>query len=286
MATRPAYFDKYETFKFERFDDGVLVVTYHTDGGPVVYCEKHHAEWAPAFTDIGMDRGNRVVIFTGTGDSFIDRHGHWNRPMKLPRHYEIAVFDQKIMFQRLLEIEVPVICAVNGPALIHSELVVVGDITLCSEKAVFADDGHFPSGEAPGDGVVPVWQELLGINRGTYFLLTGQRIDAQTAFELGIANEVLPHDELMPRALELAHKMATYTDLTLRATRLCTVDRWKRVTHETVGIGYGMNIEVMGHLDRGWMAWDGSAAGNEDAKQLQILRPKDEYLKLSSAPKV
>jgi len=279
MTERPAYFDRYETFKFERYDDGVLVVRYHSDGGPVLYCDKHHAEWASAFTDIGMDRNNRVVIFTGTGDTFIDKHGHWAAPLKLPRDYDVPIYNQKTMMQRLLDIEVPVICAVNGPALIHSELVVVGDITLCSEKAVFADDGHFPSGETPGDGVVPIWQELLGPNRGTYFLLTGQRIDALTALELGIANEVLPHDALMPRALELAHQMATYTDLTLRYTRLCTVDRWKQVISDKVGFGYGMAIEVLAHIDRGWMVWDGSSKDNADAKQLQTLKPKDFFLR-------
>ncbi|MGD9541036.1 MAG: enoyl-CoA hydratase/isomerase family protein [Methylocystis sp.] len=142
----------------------------------------------------------------------------------------------------------------------------------------FADDGHFPSGETPGDGVVPIWQELLGPNRGTYFLLTGQRIDAETALELGIANEVLPHDQLMPRALEIAHRMATYTDLTLRYTRLCTVDRWKKVISDKVGFGYGMAIEVLAHIDRGWMVWNGTNKGNEDAAQLQTLKPLHEYM--------
>lgn len=278
MKKRPDYFDKYKTFNFERQDNGVLIVHYHSDGGPVLYCDLHHSEWAPAFTDIGMDRDNRVVIFTGTGDTFIDKHGHWERPMELPRHYEIAIYDQAVMMQRLLEIPVPVICAVNGPALIHAELVVVGDITICSEKAVFADEGHFPSGETPGDGVIPVFQELLGINRGTYFILTGQKIDAQTALELGIANEVVPHEELLPRALEIANQMATYTDLTLRTTRQCTVDRWKRVLSESIGISNGMAIEVLAHIDRGWMVWDGSAEGNEDAARLRTVKPKDEWL--------
>lgn len=278
MQNRPNYFDKYKTFHFERQDNGVLVVRYHSDGGPVLYSDLHHSEWALAFTDIGMDRDNRVVVFTGTGETFIDKHGHWERPMELPRHYEIAIYDQALMMQRLLEIPVPVICAVNGPALIHAELVVVGDITICSEKAVFADEGHFPSGETPGDGVIPVFQELLGINRGTYFILTGQKIDAQTAFDLGIANEVVPHEELMTRSLEIANQMATYTDLTLRTTRQCTVDRWKRVLSESIGISNGMAIEVLAHIDRGWMVWDGSAAGNEDAAQLRTVKPRDEWL--------
>jgi enoyl-CoA hydratase/carnithine racemase len=281
MTTRPDYFDKYKTFAFERQDNGVLIVRYHTDNGPVLYCDLHHSEWTPAFTDIGADRDNRVVIFTGTGETFIDKHGHWERPMELPRHYEIAIYDQKMMMQRLLEIPVPVICAVNGPALIHAELAVVGDITICSEKAVFADEGHFPSGETPGDGVLPVFQELLGVNRGTYFILTGQKIDAETALELGIANEVVPHDQLMTRALEIANQMATYTDLTLRTTRTCTSDRWKRVLNETVAIGNGMAFEVLAHIDRGWMVWDGSAEGNADAAQLRTVKPNEEFLRVA-----
>ncbi len=280
MSKRPDYFDKYKTFKFDRQDNGVLTVRYHTDDGPVLYCDLHHSEWAPAFTDIGMDRDNRVVIFTGTGETFIDKHGHWERPMELPRHYEVAIYDQAVMMQRLLEIPVPVICAVNGPALIHAELAVVGDITICSDKAVFADEGHFPSGETPGDGVIPVFQELLGINRGTYFILTGQKIDAETALQLGIANEVVPHAQLMERALEIANQMATYTDLTLRTTRQCTADRWKRVLHEKIAISNGMAIEVLAHIDRGWMVWDGSAETNADAKKLRTVKPKDEYLRL------
>lgn len=285
MTERPHYFDKYKTFKFERQENGVLIVRYHSNDGPVLYGDVHHGEWAPAFTDIGMDRGNRVVIFTGTGDIFIEEHGHWGRPMELPRHYEIAVYDQAIMMQRLLEIPVPVICAVNGPALIHAELMVVGDVTLCSEKAVFADEGHFTAGETPGDGVIPIFQELLGINRGNYFILTGQKIDAETALDLGIANEVLPHDKLMDRALEIANQMATYTDLTLRTTRQCTSDRWKRVLSETVGVRNGMAGLVLGHIDRGWMVWDGSNEGNADAAQLRTFKPKDEFLQSRTARK-
>lgn len=274
MSDRPSYFEKYETLAFERSDDGVLVVRWHSNGGPVLYGAQHHSEWAPAFTDIGGDRGNRVVVFTGTGDVFIDRHGEWGAPIKTPSNFDVPAWGEKMMFRRLFEIEAPVICACNGPALIHGELMVLGDINLASTKAVYADEGHFTAGEVPGDGVHILWQELLGTNRGKYFLLTGQHVDAYEALRLGVVNEVLEPDQLMPRALELAHQLATYDDLTLRYTRQCFVDRWKQLFNDQVGVGYGMALQALSHMDRGWMVWDKSNEGQEGYKKLQRLHAK------------
>jgi enoyl-CoA hydratase/carnithine racemase len=274
MSERPAYFDKYKTLKFERSDDGVLVVTWHSDGGPVLYGSQHHSEWAPAFTDIGMDRANRVVVFTGTGDVFIDKHGHWDAPLRTPLEFDVPSWGEKTMFSRMFEIEAPIICACNGPATIHGELMVLGDINLASTTACYADEGHFTAGEVPGDGVHIIWQELLGANRGKYFLMTGQRIDAWEAQRLGVVGEVLEPQDLMPRAMELAHQLATYSDLTLRYTRTCFVDRWKKLFTDSAGVGYGMALQALSHLDRGWMVWNHSNEDNPDFKQLQTISAK------------
>jgi enoyl-CoA hydratase/carnithine racemase len=77
-----------------------------------------------------------------------------------------------------LDIEAPMIAAVNGPALIHAELALLCDIVLASETAIFQDLPHFPSGLVPGDGVHVVFPLLLGANRGRYSLLMGQKIPA------------------------------------------------------------------------------------------------------------
>lgn len=201
MANRPAYFDKYETIKFERSENGVLVMRLHSNDGPVLYGNIHHEEWAPAFTDVGMDRDNRVVVFTATGDVFMNEHSSWDRPLKTPSDYDRPMWGEKMMFRRMFEIECPMICAVNGPATIHAELGVMGDIMLAADHSHFADEGHFSVGEVPGDGAHVVWQELLGTNRGKYFLMTGQRIDAHEALRLGVVNEVMPLSDLMPRAM-------------------------------------------------------------------------------------
>ena len=87
----------------------------------------------------------------------------------------------------LLNIEVPMISAVNGPAMRHSEMPLLCDIVLAAEEASFQDFRYFVGGLMPGDGVHIVYPLLLGLNRGRYFLLTGQTISAAEAKTLGLA---------------------------------------------------------------------------------------------------
>jgi len=61
---------------------------------------------------------------------------------------------------------------------------------LAADTALFQDAPHFMSGIVPGDGAHVVWPHLLGPNRGRYFLITGQELNARTAFEYGVVNEV------------------------------------------------------------------------------------------------
>src|ERR1700752_1174112 len=106
----------------------------------------------------------------------------------------------------LLDIEVPVIAAVNGPALIHAEIAVLSDIVIASDNAEFQDAPHFPNGLVPGDGVHIVWPLVLGVNRGRYFLLTGQKLSAREAQTLGVVSEVVPRERLLNRAREIAEE--------------------------------------------------------------------------------
>jgi len=108
----------------------------------------------------------------------------------------------------LLDIEVPVISAINGPARIHPEIPVLSDVVIASETALFQDAPHFMSGIVPGDGAHVVWPHVLGPNRGRYFLLMGQELDERTAMAYGAVNEVLPKDKLLARAREIARYIA------------------------------------------------------------------------------
>lgn len=274
MGRRPDYFDRYQTITLDRDGDGILTVRLHTDGGPVRYNRDNLREWAHAFGDIGADRDNRVIVITGTGDEFIAQHGHFGAPLQTPADLDVPRWDQVRQVSRLLEIEAPVISAVNGPALLHAEVALLADINLAAETAEFADIGHCPVGQPPADGVHIMWLELLGINRGRYFLLTGQRIPAREALALGVVNEVLPAEELMPRAYEIAGQLATYSDLSLRFMRVCLTNRWKQLFNEGGGgIHYGMTLIQLSNLDRGWITYDNSHDGHPGFAAFRPLQP-------------
>ncbi len=148
----------------------------------------------------------------------------------------------------LLNIEVPMISAVNGPALRHSELPLLCDIVLAAEEAEFQDSGHFSGGLIPGDGVHIVYPMLLGLNRARYFLLTGQIISAKEAKDYGLVAEVLPREKLLPRAWEIAERLVEYPTLHLRYSRILLTEHLRRRMQEL--LGYGLALEGLGVMER------------------------------------
>ena len=152
------------------------------------------------------------------------------------------------MLQNLLNIDAPMISAVNGPATRHSELPLLCDIVLASETACFHDSGHFENGQVPGDGVNIVYPLLLGLNRARYFMLMGQSLSAQEALRLGLVNEVLPPDELLARAWEIAEKLVKHPPLQLKYTRMVLTEELRRRLQEHVG--YSLILEAMADQER------------------------------------
>jgi enoyl-CoA hydratase/carnithine racemase len=235
------YADRYRGIRFAR-TDGVLEVTLHTRGGEALWGVTEHSlhnELGHAFAAMARDPETRVVLLTGTGGSFIAGMDP-EAPAPEPSLLEMwdRIHDEAVaLLENLLAIPVPVIAAVNGPALIHAEIAVLSDIVLAADHAEFADHAHGPTGVVPGDGVQTVWPMLLGPNRGRYFLLTGQRLSAQEAHRLGVVGEVLPAAGLMPRARELARGLAALPPRMLRRTRMVLVRELRRRLRDELELG-------------------------------------------------
>jgi enoyl-CoA hydratase/carnithine racemase len=242
------YSNQYRNIAFER-RDGVLEMRLHTDGGSLKWgaiAGSVHEQLGDAFYQIGRDTENQVVILTGTGDSFCDGFNMQELPTdsKDPDGWYRIVREGKDMLMNLLDIDVPVIGAVNGPALVHAELVALSDIVLASDTASFGDVAHYPYNTVPGDGVHVVWPMLLGPNRGRYFLMTGEIIPAAEAKTLGIVGEVLPNDKLMLRAWELARVLVQKPMRVRRNTRMALTQRLKKMLLDE--LGYGLLLEGHG----------------------------------------
>ena len=96
----------------------------------------------------------------------------------------------------------------NGPAIVHSEYLLLSDIHVASERATYGDYPHPAFGLTGGDGVHVVWEEVAGTARAKWLLWTGEYIDAQTALQWGVVNEVVPHDRAVDRGIEIAKLLA------------------------------------------------------------------------------
>lgn len=217
------YRDRYRFARMTRSEEGILEVVLHYDGGPFKWGADDDDKFniTDAFRDIADDPANRVVILTGTGDSFCDGSvpTHSGRAHNPETWEHLSFRYQRLLHQNLLDIEAPIIAAVNGPARIHSELVLMCDVVLATPETVFQDRPHLPAAVIPGDGVHLIWSMLIGRVRANYFVLTGAEISAAEAVRLGCVNEIVHQHRLLDRALEIAKLIAKAPPLTVRYTR-------------------------------------------------------------------
>ena len=247
------YADRYECIAFSRAG-GVLEMRMHTRGGPAKWgtsVKSLHAELGDAFARIALDRENKVVLFTGTGDLFITEFDDQDWAPETDVTHMWARIHQEGMelLNNLLAVPVPMIAAVNGPATIHAELAMLCDIVIAADHAEFADLAHVPGGTVPGDGVHVVWPMLLGPNRGRFFLLTGERIGADEAKRLGMVGDVVPVGELMAKAREHAAKLAALPAPMLRHTRAILIRELRRRMIDELSAG--LAHEGLGMLSGG-----------------------------------
>jgi enoyl-CoA hydratase/carnithine racemase len=231
------YASKYQHVRLER-QDGILVVTVHDgQGGSLVWTSQAHDELAYCFNDIACDRENQVVVLTGAGDSFCGAIDFSSFSLGTAADWSHIIFEGQRLINNLMLIEVPVISAINGPAIVHPEIPLLSDITIAADHTVFQDSPHFPSGIVPGDGAHVVWTHILGPQRGRYFLLTDQKLEAKQALDWGVVNEVVARDEVLPRALSLAQAIAAKPELARRYARVILTREIKRLIHDQLSLG-------------------------------------------------
>lgn len=262
MSLFDTYANRFEHIRMRR-ENGILELQVHTNGGPLRWGFKPHMELSKAFRAIAQDQENHVMIMTGTGDEFsgprpanggIEKGFHAMRP----EQWEHLHADGMELMDSLLSIQALVIGAVNGPAVRHCELPLLSDIVIASETAEFQDSAHFPDGLTPGDGINVITPLIMGLTRSRYFHLTGQIIKAQEARGLGLVNEVVKPDQLMPRARELALMLKKQKPMVIRHTRILNTHGLRR---KMLGmVGYGLALEGLDIADAHERAQAGGGA--------------------------
>ena len=190
---------------------------------------------------VEQDDKLRVLIITGAGDkAFVagaDIHELVDRDAQIGRKVSK---ERQNLFSRIENLAVPVIAAVNGYALGGGlELALACSIRICSDSAQFGAP-EVKLGIIPGDGGTQRLPRLVGLGRAMELVLSGDFINAQEAYRIGLANKDVPQKNLMEKTLELADKIASRPPLAVQFA--------KEAVNRSVGSGIESGYTLESYL--------------------------------------
>ena len=205
-----------------------------------------HQELGRIWLDIGEDPEVRVALITGAGRAF-SAGGDFEMIEKAIGNPELIAADMKEagdIVYNITNLDKPVVSAINGVAVgAGLAVALLADISIASENARFTD-GHIRLGVAAGDHACLIWPLLCGMAKTKYYLLTCDFLDGREAERIGLVSMVVPHEELMPRAMEVARKLASGPQPAIRWTKRA-LNQWLRSAGHTA-FDYSLAMEMMG----------------------------------------
>jgi enoyl-CoA hydratase len=224
---------EYETIRIERLGDVLRATIAHPRSRLNAVDARLHEDLTRLFRDLRRETdAARAAILTGSGRAFSAGGDFgWFPQLQEPGRLEDLRRDARQMIHDLLDTEIPLIAAVNGPAVgLGASIALLCDVIVAAEAATFADP-HVRVGLVAGDGGAVIWPLLLGPARAKQYLLTGDSLDAREAERIGLVNLVVPDAELAERSLELAERLAAGAPLAIRYTKLAVNKLVKDALH-------------------------------------------------------
>jgi len=204
----------YENIIFEK-EENIATITFNRPEAMNALNNQTRAEFGQAIQDVASDDEVKVLILTGSGKAFVAGSDIKEFNATTP----FAAHNIRRLGEMVEQLEKPVIAAVNGFCLGGGNEIAMGcDIIIASEKAKFGQT-EINIGIIPGGGGTQRLQRLIGACRAKELIFTGDIIRAEEADRLGLVNRVVPMDELMPAAKELAKKIATKSAAALKLAK-------------------------------------------------------------------
>ena len=179
-----------------------------------------HADLTELFATLRRETEARAVVLTGTGGAF-SAGGDlaWFPSLQEPGALEHLRLDARRMIEDLLDVPVPIVCALNGHAVgLGASIALLCDIVVMATSATISDP-HVKVGLVAGDGGTVAWPLAVGPMLAKRFLLTGDPVDAATAERLGLAAAVVPDADVDATATAFALRLADGAPLAIRYTK-------------------------------------------------------------------
>jgi enoyl-CoA hydratase/carnithine racemase len=228
-------------------EEGIVTVTLNRPTALNSFDDDLHREFPRLMAELDDDDEARVVVLTGAGRAF-SAGGNTADFLRFADDYQArrrAMRQARKLVEAMLSIEIPVIAAVNGPAVgLGCTLATLCDIILVSDGTFLADP-HVSVGLVAGDGSAVTWPFLTSLLKAKEYLLTGKRIPAAEAVTLGLANRAVPASDLLGEARALAAEIAAMPPQAVRETKSVLNQHLRGAMVAT--LGQGLAAESQSH---------------------------------------
>ena len=210
----------FDTIEVERIGQVIRVTIAHPRSELNAVDDALHRDLTMLFGLLRRESDARAAVLTGRGKAFSAGGDYaWFPTLDNPGRLHDLRRDAKQLIWDLVDIEIPVVAAVNGPAVgLGATIALLCDVIMMADTATIADP-HVRVGIVAGDGGTAIWPLLVGPARAKQYLLTGDSLSAAEAERIGLVNRVVPAGDLQAEALKLAERFAAGAPLAIQYTK-------------------------------------------------------------------
>jgi enoyl-CoA hydratase len=225
-------YSNYHTLAISRRgpDDTVLDIQMRALNGKLPTAgHDGHRELAQIWRDVAADDSVRCAVLRGEGMGF-SGGGDLGLVADMAADFEVRTRvwkEARDLVYNLINCDKPIVSALHGPA-VGAGLVagLLADISIAASSAKIVD-GHTRLGVAAGDHAAMVWPLLCGMAKAKYYLLLCEAISGEEAERIGLVSLSVPDDQLLPKAYEIAEKLALGSQSAIRWTKYA-LNNWLR----------------------------------------------------------
>ena len=225
-------YSRYQTLHITRRgdNDAVLDIQMKARNGKLPTADHHgHRELTEIWRDVSADDSVRCAVLRGEGQGF-SGGGDLGLVQDMAQDFEVRSRvwkEARDLVYNVINCDKPIVSAMHGPA-VGAGLVagLLADISIASKSAKIVD-GHTRLGVAAGDHAAIIWPLLCGMAKAKYYLMLCEPVSGEEAERIGLVSLAVEEAELLPRAYEVADRLASGSQSASRWTKYA-LNNWLR----------------------------------------------------------